>query len=150
MFSSWIRQIVIVLFASCPFAFQAAETNTVPRPLSLSGCVRLALEHNLDVKIARFEPEIARHNVSLAYAAYEPTFEIAGTHNYSAAPGGIDGTSFGSVGCCAVSLGAARPIRNRTRPKNPKNKPPIRLARFIELICIFFSLQCFAFVHSTG
>src|SRR5437660_2364616 len=87
---SWIRQIVIVLLVSWQFTVQGAETNTVPRALSLSECVRLALEHNLDVKIARFEPEIARHNVSLAYAAYEPTFEIAGTHNYSAAPGGID------------------------------------------------------------
>src|SRR5258706_10288800 len=88
--SSWLRQIVIVLLASCQLTVQGADTNTFPRPLSLSECIHLALEHNLDVKIARFEPEIAHQNVSVAYAAYEPTFEIAGTHNYSAAPGGID------------------------------------------------------------
>ncbi len=88
--SSRITQTVIAFFCIWASGIQGAETNTVPRALSLSECVRTALEHNLDVKIARFEPEIARHNVSLAYAAYEPTFEIAGTHSYSASPGGID------------------------------------------------------------
>lgn len=68
----------------------AASTNETTRTLSLQECVRLALEHNLNVKVARFEPEIARQKVSAAYGAYEPTFEIAGTHSYSASPGGID------------------------------------------------------------
>ncbi|MCI0533979.1 MAG: TolC family protein [Verrucomicrobiales bacterium] len=68
----------------------AASTNEASRALSLQECIRIALEHNLDVKVARFEPEIARHNVSAAYGVYEPTFEIAGTHSYNASPGGID------------------------------------------------------------
>ena len=90
MLFSRITQTFIVFFCFCSSAIHGAETNKVQRALSLSECVRIALEHNLDVKIAQFEPEIARHNVSLAYAAYEPTFEIAGTHSYSASPGGID------------------------------------------------------------
>jgi outer membrane protein TolC len=67
-----------------------AQTNATPRKLSLSECIRIALEHNLDVKVARFEPEIARQNLSVAYGAYEPTFEVGGTHSYSTSPDGID------------------------------------------------------------
>jgi outer membrane protein TolC len=69
---------------------RAASTNETSRKLSLQECVRIALEDNLDVKVARFGPEIARQNVSAAYGVYEPTFEIAGTHSYSASPGGVD------------------------------------------------------------
>jgi len=65
-------------------------TSQVTRNLSLQECVQIALEHNLNIKIARFDPEIARQNVSAAYGAYEPTFEVGGTHSYNASPGGID------------------------------------------------------------
>ena len=65
-------------------------TNTTARPLSLIECIQIALEHNLDVKVARFGPEIARQNLSVAYGAYEPTFEVGGTHSFSTSPGGID------------------------------------------------------------
>jgi outer membrane protein TolC len=47
----------------------------------LQECIRIALKQNLDVKVARFGPEIARQNVSAAYGIYEPTFGIAGTHS---------------------------------------------------------------------
>ena len=68
----------------------AASTNEISRKLSLQECISIALAHNLDVKVARFAPEIARQKVSAAYGIYEPTFEMAGTHSYSASPGGID------------------------------------------------------------
>src|ERR1700728_4035819 len=62
------------------------QTNTVERPLSLSQCFRLALEHNFDVKIARFNPEIQQHNLNAAYGAYEPDSTFAAARNFSAAP----------------------------------------------------------------
>ena len=38
------------------------------------------MEHNLDVKIERFTPEIARYELNLAYAYYEPVFGGSGIH----------------------------------------------------------------------
>jgi outer membrane protein TolC len=68
----------------------AEDTNMIIRRVSLGECIKLALGHNFDVKIARYSSEIRRENVAVAYGAYEPSFEIAGTHFYSASPGGID------------------------------------------------------------
>ncbi len=65
-------------------------TNSPTRALSLMECIQIALEHNLDVKIERFNPEIARHNLSLAYAGYDPVLRGSGTHRFSLSPGGID------------------------------------------------------------
>src|SRR5687767_10482400 len=93
MFTQNLKRIycfgMVLAFASS-LATYAASTNEIRRKLSLQDCISLALAHNLDVKVARFEPEIARQNVSAAYGIYEPTFEIADTHRYSASPGGID------------------------------------------------------------
>jgi outer membrane protein TolC len=82
--------LAIILILGRGVFVHAASTNGASRALSLQDCIRIALEHNLDVKVARFEPEIARHNVSAAYGVYEPIFEIAGVHSYSASTGGID------------------------------------------------------------
>lgn len=92
--STWSAQqvycLAIVLSPGWGIVAQAASTNEISRKLSLQECVRIALEHNLDVKVARLDPEIARQNVIAAYGIYEPIFEIAGTHSYSVSPGGID------------------------------------------------------------
>jgi outer membrane protein TolC len=52
--------------------------------------VQLALEHNLDVKIERYVPEIARYNLGLAYSEYEPALSAGGLHSFNLSPGGID------------------------------------------------------------
>jgi len=63
-----------------------SQTNKVERPLSLSQCFRLALDHNFDVKIARYNPEIQQHNLNATYGAYEPISSFAATRSFSAAP----------------------------------------------------------------
>ncbi len=50
----------------------------------------MALEHNLDVAIERLNPEIAKYNISYAYAGYDPTLRLGGQHNNSLSPGGYD------------------------------------------------------------
>ena len=65
------------------------DTNSV-RKLSLSDCVQMAIEHNLDVQIDRLNPEIARYNIQMAYAGYEPVITMGGQHDYSLSPGGYD------------------------------------------------------------
>jgi outer membrane protein TolC len=71
-------------------AVRADVTNAPVRSLALADCFRAALEHNLDVKIARFGPEIQQHNLSGSYGAYEPSLGLAASRNYSASPGGLD------------------------------------------------------------
>ena len=60
------------------------------RALSLEDCVQLALQHNLDVQIKRFGPDVARYSLSASYGNYDPTLSLAGEHDYSISPGGID------------------------------------------------------------
>ncbi len=72
----------------------AAPAPTVPerttRPLSLEQCIQLALEHNLDIQIQRYNPIIDQHTLDLSYAGYEPTFNFSAQKNYNSQPSGID------------------------------------------------------------
>src|SRR6266700_688345 len=69
------------------------------RALTLEECIQTALQHNFDVQIKRYTPEIARYNLNSSYAGYDPTFSFSGEHDYSLSPGGIDqqGRPFGGT-----------------------------------------------------
>jgi outer membrane protein TolC len=68
----------------------SGQTNTLEiRKLTLEDCIQVALEHNLDVKIKRFNPEISRFTLRAAYGAYDPSLFVSGGHDYSVSPGGI-------------------------------------------------------------
>ncbi|MBU6400883.1 MAG: TolC family protein, partial [Verrucomicrobia bacterium] len=57
-----------------------AQTAVLPtKVMSLEDCIQVALEHNLDIKIQRYAPEIADFNVSISYAGYDPNFTFSGT-----------------------------------------------------------------------
>ena len=89
---------LFLLVGTCLAAL--AQTNALEvRPLALADCVEIALGHNFDVKIKRFNPELAQYTLSAEYGAYEPTFNIAGGHSYAKSPGGIDaqGRAYGST-----------------------------------------------------
>ncbi len=60
------------------------------RPLSLEDCIKIAIEHNLDVQIRRTDPQIAQFTLSGTYAGYDPLFRLSGSHDYNLAPGGFD------------------------------------------------------------
>ncbi len=66
------------------------QTNKVERPLSLAQCFRMALGHNFDIRIARFNPEIQQHNLSATYGAYEPTSSFIATRSFSASPSALN------------------------------------------------------------
>lgn len=74
---------LILLFAVLWPLTNTAQTNFTVRPLSLKDCIEIALKQNLDVKIQRYEPEIARYELSLAYAAYEPALSGSGLRRSS-------------------------------------------------------------------
>ena len=67
-----------------------ASTNTQTRSLSLPDCIQIALGHNLQIQITRYDPEIARRELRIATSAYEPTLNLSQRHSYDAAPGGLD------------------------------------------------------------
>lgn len=84
-----------ILFSS--FAFISAanaqtETNKA-RPLALDEAIQLALEHNLDVQIERFNPRIAQFSLSGVYADYDPVFSTRVTRRFVSSPGGFSETT---------------------------------------------------------
>jgi outer membrane protein TolC len=86
---------VVLLLLFCLQGARAQNTNLTVRPLSLKECIRIALEHNLDVKIERYNSEIARYDLNLAYSYYEPALNGSGTHQWAftpAAPGSTNVT----------------------------------------------------------
>lgn len=65
-------------------------TAAEPRPVTLDDCIQMALERNLDIRIQRLQPEIARASLSGAYGAYEPNFVASAGHSSSVQAGGVD------------------------------------------------------------
>ena len=68
-----------------------AQTNAPEvRKLSPADCIEIALGHNFDVQIKRFNPDIAGYTLSAGYGTYEPSFNVSGGHDYTLSPGGYD------------------------------------------------------------
>jgi len=66
------------------------NTNVLTRPISLEEGIELALQHNLDVQISRVNIDVARYNLSIAYADWDPALSASATHNFSVNPSGLD------------------------------------------------------------
>lgn len=86
----FLALLIIAGLSSATVTAASQTTNTLTKRLSLEDCFKLALEHNLEVRIERINPEIARYNVSLAYAGYEPALSLRAIHSDSQSPGGLD------------------------------------------------------------
>jgi len=72
-----MTQLIWLIAVLCTLS-AAAQTNATVRALSLTECIEIALAKNLDIRIQRYEPEIARYELNLAYAAYEPALSASG------------------------------------------------------------------------
>lgn len=68
----------------------AQTSNVTVRTLSLTECVRTAVQHNFDVKIEEKGVDIARHRLSLDYGEYDPVLRAGVSRGNSLSPGGID------------------------------------------------------------
>jgi outer membrane protein TolC len=58
--------------------------------MSLQDVIQMALEHNLDVQIVRFNPIVDQFALSGAYGAYDPTFSLSARQDYGAFLGGFN------------------------------------------------------------
>jgi outer membrane protein len=74
--------------------FAATALGATPEPsvreLSLSECIEMALEHNLDIRIQQQSPKMDRFTLEGSYAAWDPSFTSTLTHNFNSSPGGTD------------------------------------------------------------
>ncbi len=73
-------------------SFAPAQTRD-PRSLTLDECIKLALEHNLDIQIQRYNPIIDMYNVNVNYGVYEPVATFTGLKSYNDIAGGVDPTT---------------------------------------------------------
>ena len=60
------------------------------RKVSLEDCIQSALEKNLDLRIARYNPPMALSDLQNAYAGYDPNFSISGRHDFQMSGGGFN------------------------------------------------------------
>src|SRR5215471_12408639 len=67
--------------APIPAPAQTNQANV--RVLSLQDCIQLALQHNLDLQIDRYNPEFALFALKGSYGAYDPTFTFSGEHDHT-------------------------------------------------------------------
>jgi outer membrane protein len=76
---------VILVFSLTGYV-AAAQTNVTAgatRAMSLTDCLQEALQHNLDMQIQRYNPQISLYNLDANYGGYDPTFNFSGQHQYN-------------------------------------------------------------------
>jgi HAE1 family hydrophobic/amphiphilic exporter-1 len=56
------------------------------REMSLQDCIQEALQHNFDLQIQRYTPQLSLYNLRADYGGYDPTFNISGLHDWNSGP----------------------------------------------------------------
>jgi outer membrane protein TolC len=86
--------VVLIVFSLAAWAQTNLTADGLPpggtntHAMSLQDCLQEALQHNLDVQIQRYNPQISLYNLRAAYGGYDPTFNVSGVHNFNVFPGG--------------------------------------------------------------
>ncbi|HEY1490536.1 MAG TPA: TolC family protein, partial [Verrucomicrobiae bacterium] len=79
--------LLAVLQAGAQTNLTAGTQTNLPagpaRAMSLQDCIQEALQHNLDLQIQRYNPQISLYNLNANYGGYDPTFTFSGTHTYN-------------------------------------------------------------------
>ena len=86
-----MRILRCLLLAAC-LAFPAAAQPAAkkPRLITLDEAIQLALQHNLDLQIVRYNPQASLYELNAAYGGYDPVFSFTGEHDYRVSGGGLD------------------------------------------------------------
>lgn len=85
-----MKTLSLILVMASGVTLASAQQSGKTLALSLQDCIQQALEHNLDLKVERYSPQIANFNLQGAYADYDPNFNLGGSHSYSLSGGGRD------------------------------------------------------------
>src|SRR5437762_13955855 len=78
-----LLRILLVLASAGVVALAQTNAPTNVRRLSLQDCIQLALQHNLDLQIDRYNPQISLYNLGGAYGAYDPSLFLSGQHDHN-------------------------------------------------------------------
>jgi outer membrane protein TolC len=70
-----IRFFCLVAFAAA-FSSSGEVSPVTRRVITLEDCIQMALQRNLDIRIQRYNPEIARFSLRSVYGAYDPTLSL--------------------------------------------------------------------------
>src|SRR5436189_2147255 len=81
--SRTMRLLGILLVLAGVTTSTLAQTNAPAevRELSLPEAIELALKHNLDLQIDRYNPMISLYTLKANYGDYDPTLNLQGSHN---------------------------------------------------------------------
>jgi len=85
-----MKTLSLILVMVSGVTLASAQESAKTLALSLQDCIQRALEHNLDLQVERYSPQIANFNLQGAYADYDPTINLGGSHGYSLSGGGYD------------------------------------------------------------
>ena len=92
-----MKSLGILLVLAGTSVVALAQTNAPGvRKMSLDDCIQGALEKNLDLRIARYNPPMSLSDLQSAYAGYNPNFSVSGAHDFSMSGGGFN-PSIGTV-----------------------------------------------------
>jgi outer membrane protein len=72
----------LILCGAVWLASAQAETPK-GQAMSLQDCIQQALERNLELRIERYNPQLALFNLKAGYGAYDPVFGASGEHDYA-------------------------------------------------------------------
>ena len=74
--------VVVIWLVTMSLTLSAADV-AASRSISLDECVAMALGKNLDLRIERYNPQIALFDLSAVRAGYEPTLSLSGEHGHN-------------------------------------------------------------------
>jgi outer membrane protein TolC len=80
-----IFSVVSVFFAAVFTTTAQTNLNVAAREMSLQDCIQMALSHNFDVQIERFDPQASLYNLRADYSGYDPIFNFSGKHSFNVA-----------------------------------------------------------------
>ncbi len=75
--------IILVLILAALTSFAQTNATSAVREMSLADCIQEAMQHNLDMQVQRYNPQISLYNLNANYGGYDPTFNFSGTHTYN-------------------------------------------------------------------
>jgi len=75
----------------------AQATNQDTRPLSLRESLEIALGHNLNIRIDRYSPQIARYRLRAAYGVYDPVLSLSASTTFNNQPSTFDPKKFTQI-----------------------------------------------------
>jgi outer membrane protein TolC len=79
-----MRIVILVVSVLTAVGFRASAAEVpAERAITLQECVAMALEKNLELRIERYNPQLALFNLSAARAGFEPVFSLSGARGHN-------------------------------------------------------------------